>query len=215
MLGNGIGAVLASLEGQYFPLSTRLGFDYTNNMTEFEACAMGIIMAIKHQVKRLNVFGDSVLVIYQLHGEWDTRDPKLIPYHSHVMAMANQGREMTIHIRHQTKMAHYQQLEEAKEYLRESVYHPATIENDKRTLRRLAVGFFLSGVILYKRSADLTLLRCMDNQEAKEIMEEVHEGTFGTNTNGHALAHKILKASYYWTKMESDCCQHVKRCMKC
>ncbi|RDX73708.1 Pro-Pol polyprotein, partial [Mucuna pruriens] len=46
-------------------------------------------------------------------------------------------------------------------------------------------------------------------------MEEVHEGTFGTHTNGHALAHKILRASYYWTKMESDYCQHVQRCMKC
>ncbi|RDX98900.1 Gypsy retrotransposon integrase-like protein 1, partial [Mucuna pruriens] len=46
-------------------------------------------------------------------------------------------------------------------------------------------------------------------------MEEVHEGTFGTYTNGHALARKILRAGYYWTRMESDYCQHVKRCMKC
>ncbi|RDX78855.1 hypothetical protein CR513_40796, partial [Mucuna pruriens] len=43
---------------------------------------------------------------------------------------------------------------------------PGAMENDKRTLRRLAVGFFLSGVILYKRSADLTLLRCVDDREA-------------------------------------------------
>ncbi|RDY11730.1 Gypsy retrotransposon integrase-like protein 1, partial [Mucuna pruriens] len=46
-------------------------------------------------------------------------------------------------------------------------------------------------------------------------MEEVLEGTFGTHANGHALARKILRAGYYWTKMESDCCQHVKKCMKC
>ncbi|RDX73765.1 Gypsy retrotransposon integrase-like protein 1, partial [Mucuna pruriens] len=46
-------------------------------------------------------------------------------------------------------------------------------------------------------------------------MEEVHQGTFGTYTNGHALACKILRVSYYWTKMESDCCQHVRRCTKC
>ncbi|RDY06881.1 Retrovirus-related Pol polyprotein from transposon 17.6, partial [Mucuna pruriens] len=45
------------------------------NMVEYEACAMGIIMAIEHQVKQLKVFGDSALVIYQLRREWETRDP--------------------------------------------------------------------------------------------------------------------------------------------
>ncbi|RDX65113.1 hypothetical protein CR513_56247, partial [Mucuna pruriens] len=68
LLGNGIGAVLASLEGQCFLFSARLGFDCTN-MAEYEACAMGIMMAIKHQVKELKVFDDSTLVIYQLHEE--------------------------------------------------------------------------------------------------------------------------------------------------
>ncbi|RDX85759.1 hypothetical protein CR513_32998, partial [Mucuna pruriens] len=37
LLGNGIGAILASLEGQYFPFSARLGFDCTNNMSEYIA----------------------------------------------------------------------------------------------------------------------------------------------------------------------------------
>ncbi|RDY09149.1 Pol polyprotein, partial [Mucuna pruriens] len=60
----------------------------------------------------------------------------------------------------------------------------------------------------------MMLLHCVDDQEAKEIMEETHEGTFGTHINGHALARKILRVRYYWTKMELDCYQHVKRCMK-
>ncbi|RDX74497.1 hypothetical protein CR513_45751, partial [Mucuna pruriens] len=53
LLGNGIGAVLASLEGQCFLFLARLGFDCTNNMAEYEACVMGITMAIEHQVKML------------------------------------------------------------------------------------------------------------------------------------------------------------------
>ncbi|RDY10540.1 hypothetical protein CR513_04908, partial [Mucuna pruriens] len=69
--------------------------------------------------------------------------------------------------------------------------------------------------VLYKRSMDLTLFHCVDDQEAKEIIAEVHEGIFGTHTNGHALAQKILKVGYYWTKMELGCFQHVKRCLKC
>ncbi|RDY05868.1 hypothetical protein CR513_10239, partial [Mucuna pruriens] len=48
LLGNGIGAVLAFVEEQCFPFSTRLGFDYTNNMGEEEACAAKVLMAIEH-----------------------------------------------------------------------------------------------------------------------------------------------------------------------
>ncbi|RDX61268.1 Gypsy retrotransposon integrase-like protein 1, partial [Mucuna pruriens] len=101
------------------------------------------------------------------------------------------------------------------EHLKKGAYPLGATENDKRTLRRLVVSFFLSGVILYKRSIDSTLLRCVDDWEAQEIMEEVHGGAFGTHANGHALTCKVLRAGYYWSKMESDCCQHVKRCMKC
>ncbi|XP_016740227.1 uncharacterized protein Mb2253c-like [Gossypium hirsutum] len=49
-------------------------------MAEYEACIMGIWAAIERKIKILEVYGDSVLVIYQLKGEWETRDPKLIRY---------------------------------------------------------------------------------------------------------------------------------------
>ncbi|XP_070030809.1 uncharacterized protein [Nicotiana sylvestris] len=42
------------------------------------------------------------------------------------------------------------------------------------TIQRLASGFFLSGGILYKRTLDLGLLRCIDAKEASTIMAEVH-----------------------------------------
>ncbi|XP_016745101.2 uncharacterized protein [Gossypium hirsutum] len=41
---------------------------------------MGIRVAIERNIKVLEVCGDSALVIYQLNGEWETRDPKLINY---------------------------------------------------------------------------------------------------------------------------------------
>ncbi|RDX93105.1 hypothetical protein CR513_24676, partial [Mucuna pruriens] len=75
----------------------RLGFDCTNNMAKYETCAMGITMAIENQISRLKVFGDSVLVIYQLHGEWETRDAKLVPYHAHIMALREHFDEISFH----------------------------------------------------------------------------------------------------------------------
>ncbi|RDX90157.1 Retrovirus-related Pol polyprotein from transposon 17.6, partial [Mucuna pruriens] len=259
VVGNGIGVVLVSPNNQCFPFAAKLGFDCTNNMAEYEACTMGLLMALEYQVKRLKVFGDSALVIYQLRGEWETRDAKLIPYHDHVreimtafdtitfchvpreenqttyalatlsaMVQVNEGQEMVIQVRQQPQTAYCQCLTrgmaepstepwyfDIKKYLEKGEYPDEASENSKRTLRRLASGFLLSGIVLYKRNTDMTLLRCVDSQEAEQIMEEVHEGIFGTHVNGHALARKILRAGYYWTRMESDCYQHVRKCAKC
>jgi len=75
-LGHGVRAVLVTPNNQCIPFTTRLGFDCTNNMAEYEACALGIQAAIDFNVKLLKVYG----VIHQLGGEWETRDHKLIPY---------------------------------------------------------------------------------------------------------------------------------------
>ncbi|XP_070017089.1 uncharacterized protein [Nicotiana sylvestris] len=46
-----------------------------------------------------------------------------------------------------------------KEYIRSGVYPIHATGDQKRTIRRLASGFFMSGGILYKRTPDLGLLR--------------------------------------------------------
>ncbi|KAK5772261.1 hypothetical protein PVK06_048542 [Gossypium arboreum] len=79
-VGNGIGAVLVSSNGDHYLFTSKLDFDCTNNMAEYEACIMGIRAAIERKIKVLEVYGDSALVIYQLKGEWETSDPKLINY---------------------------------------------------------------------------------------------------------------------------------------
>lgn len=44
--GVGIGAILELETGQYYPVSTKLRFTYPNNMTEYEACILGLRLAI-------------------------------------------------------------------------------------------------------------------------------------------------------------------------
>jgi len=75
--------------------------------------------------------------------------------------------------------------------------------------------FFLNGDVLYKMNYDMVLLRCVKVAEARKIMEELHEGSFRTHANGHALARKILRVGYYWSTMEADCCDYVRKCHKC
>ena len=64
----------------------------------------------------------------------------------------------------------------------------------------MAIGFFLDGEVLYKKSKDQVLLRCVDAVEAKKIMHEIHE-------ENHA--------GYYWMTLESDCIDYVRKCHKC
>ncbi|KAG8491169.1 hypothetical protein CXB51_014308 [Gossypium anomalum] len=92
---NGIGAVLVSPNGDYYPFTCKLDFDCTNNMAEYEACIMGLRAAIERGIKTLEVYGDSALVIYQLRGEWETRDPKLINYRKVVLGLLEEFDDIT------------------------------------------------------------------------------------------------------------------------
>ena len=67
--------------------------------------------------------------------------------------------------------------------------------------KQLAVSFFLSEEVLYKRNYDMILLRCMDALEANIILEEVHEGVCGAHINRHMMERQILRASFYWLTM--------------
>ena len=99
-------------------------------------------------------------------------------------------------------------------FLQSPIYPPGASLKDKKTLIRLAGNFYLNGDVLYKRNFDMVLLRCMDRHEADILMTEVHEGSFGTHSNGHAMEKKMLRAGYYWLTMESDCCKFMKKCHK-
>ncbi|XP_019241977.1 PREDICTED: uncharacterized protein LOC109222021 [Nicotiana attenuata] len=63
--GVGIGAILISPIGHHYPATARLRFFCTNNTAEYEACIMGLKMAIDLDVYELLVMGDSDLLIRQ------------------------------------------------------------------------------------------------------------------------------------------------------
>ncbi|XP_070007402.1 uncharacterized protein [Nicotiana sylvestris] len=76
----GIGVVLISETGQHYPVTAQLRFYCTNNMAEYEACILGLRLAIDMGVQEILVLGDLDLLVYQIQGEWETRDLKFIPY---------------------------------------------------------------------------------------------------------------------------------------
>ena len=60
--GRGVGAVLAMPQGQLIPFVRKLTFECTNNEAEYEACILGLKVALEHEVRELHVHDDAMLV---------------------------------------------------------------------------------------------------------------------------------------------------------
>ena len=60
--------------------SLRLGFSATNNEAEYETLLMGMSMVQKMGGKVMELFSDSRLVVSQVKGELEARDPRMQGY---------------------------------------------------------------------------------------------------------------------------------------
>ena len=93
--GCGTEAVLVSPKESQFPASIKLTFPYINNITEHEACIMGLKMIIDMEFEVLEVFRDSSLFIFSTQGEFKTKDPKLVSYHQHPSELIQEFKEVS------------------------------------------------------------------------------------------------------------------------
>ncbi|XP_056169085.1 uncharacterized protein LOC130138612 [Syzygium oleosum] len=238
LAGSGTGAVLISPTGQHHPVAAKLAFPCTNNISEYEACILGLQLAVNMKVRKLQVYGDSALIILQTEGQWRTRDSKLIPYHEFLEELIKEFDEISFEYlpRSQNQfadaLATLSSMLQVMEGLdieppkieiptrpaivrRSGEYPPGSELTDQKYIRKLASKFFISGNALYKRSFDSILLKCVDAREANQLMKEIHEGECGPHMNGHLLARKIMRLGYFWMAMEADCIRHVRYCHRC
>ncbi|XP_073261648.1 uncharacterized protein [Populus alba] len=255
--GNGAGAVIISPDQKQYPISVKLCFECTNNTAEYEACILGLEVALELKIRKIDVYGDSMLIICQVKGEWQTKEEKLRPYQEYLSTLSEEfeeirfthlGREGNhfadalatlaamatmdlrykvhpVHIDIRNNPAHCYSVEgevdgkpwyyDIKNLLQNQEYPVGASKMDKKTLRRLVMDFYLDGEILYKRSFDGTLLRCLNETDAKNALREVHEGICSTHANEHMVARKIQRAGYFWMTLEKDCIDYVRKCHKC
>ena len=78
--GLGVGLVLVSPEKITIEKSLRLSFLATNNEAEYEALLMRMAMVQKIGGKAVKVFSDSKLVVGQVRGDLEARDPRMQEY---------------------------------------------------------------------------------------------------------------------------------------
>jgi len=78
--GAGVGLLFVSPLGEHMRYVVRLHFPASNNMAEYEALLSGLRIAIKLGIKRLDVRGDSQLIIDQVMKEANCHNEKMEAY---------------------------------------------------------------------------------------------------------------------------------------
>ena len=91
---------------------------------------------------------------------------------------------------------------------------PSNLDEAKKIKKR-AARFTILNDELYKRGFSQPYLRCVEEEEAKYVLEEVHEGICGDHMGAKSLLRKIMKACYFWPTMQQDAMDFVKKCDNC
>ncbi|PKI61749.1 hypothetical protein CRG98_017861 [Punica granatum] len=144
--GSRVGATLISPDKHQYPIAAKVDFSCTNNVAKYEACIIGLQAAIDFKVKELEVFGDSMLTIFQTLGQWKKKDAKLIPYHEYLEELAKSFEKnlftYTPHTKNQFADALASQRETSSSPLRSRspMVRPIATQSKQPTLSRGARG---------------------------------------------------------------------------
>ena len=73
---------------------------------------------------------------------------------------------------------------------------PQDVKEAKKIKKR-AARFTILNDTLYKRGFSMPYLKCVDKDEAKYILKEIHEGVCGDHAGTRSLVSKVIRTSYF------------------
>jgi transposase InsO family protein len=89
------------------------------------------------------------------------------------------------------------------------------LSEDREKARRVqtqALQYKIENGILYRRCFLGPLLRCVDTDEAKTLVKEIHEGICGIQAGPRVVVPKIINAGYYWPGMHLTAIEEIRKC---
>ena len=87
--------------------------------------------------------------------------------------------------------------------------------DEAKKIKKRAARFTILNDALYKTDFSMPYLKCVDEDEAKYILKEIHEEVCGDHAGPKSLVSKVIRTSYFWPTMQADGVEIVKRCDKC
>ena len=168
----------------------------TNNQAKYEAILKGVQLLHEVKAECIKIFGDSQLVINQLLSLYECKDDILRKYYEKCRELLNFFSSIIIKYiprsqnQEANRLAHsasgYQQIVEilADELVDDEDWRKYIIEYLKQMSRKLrykALKFVLLDYQLYCKTVDGVLLKCLNQEEAKVLMGEIHEIVCGAH----------------------------------
>jgi ribonuclease HI len=87
--GGGAGVLFISPRGEQLKYVLQILWEISNNEAEYEALLHGLRLAISLGIKRLLVYGDSLLVVQQVNKEWDRNKETMEAFVQEVRKLEN------------------------------------------------------------------------------------------------------------------------------
>jgi ribonuclease HI len=95
--GNGAGVLFISPWGEHLKYVLQILWEVSNNEAEYEALLHGLRLAISLGIKRLLVYGNSLLVVQQVNKEWDCNKETMDTYVQEVRKLENKFSGLEVH----------------------------------------------------------------------------------------------------------------------
>ncbi|XP_073049605.1 uncharacterized protein [Primulina eburnea] len=133
----------------------------------------------------------------------DYREPG-ISYHTSLVSSVDTGPPQALEDNWSTPILDYI----SRSYLPEDVKEASQI-------KKRAARFVVINDILYRRSFQGPLLKCISGDESIYVLREIHEGCCGDHIGATSLARKALLAGFWWPTMHQDDARVVRSCEGC
>ena len=192
--GVGIGIVLISPRAKKYEFSLPIVATSTNNQAEYQTLIKGLELLREIRADAVEIFGDSMLVINHLIRVYGCRSEVLVSYYERCLQLLKEFKNF--HLEHIPRL-HNEEANRLAQHA--SRYQPilevltlAISADDWRTkiinylkypskkverrIRFQATNYVLLDDELYYRTLDGVLLRCLGDDESKNLMGEIHEG---------------------------------------
>ena len=93
---NSLGVMLSYEDGDTVPLSFKLKFPYSNNISEYEVYLIGLAIALSMGIKHIRVLRDSNLVVSQVRGDFALRKLSLEAYRTWVQKVEQKSQTFSV-----------------------------------------------------------------------------------------------------------------------
>jgi hypothetical protein len=104
-------------------------------------------------------------------------------------------------------------ISEIRDYLNENILPEDHVSAER--IVWLANRYTVVEGYLYRRGANGILMRCITQEEGRELLAEIHGGECGSHSSSHTLVGKAFWHGFYWPTALQDAAELVKSCKAC